>query len=91
MAKSSSKASGTKNVGAGAGDSLLQELFLDSIKDIYYAEKALVKALPKMKKAATSEQLAAAFTDHLEVTKNQVVRLEQVFEILEEKPKAKKM
>ena len=90
MAKSSSKASGTKNVGAGAGDSLLQELFLDSIKDIYYAEKALVKALPKMKKAATSEQLAAAFTDHLEVTKNQVVRLEQVFEILEEKPKAKK-
>ena len=90
MAKSSSKAAGTKNVGAGAGDSLLQELFLDSIKDIYYAEKALVKALPKMKKAATSEQLATAFTDHLEVTKNQVVRLEQVFEILEEKPKAKK-
>ena len=90
MAKSSSKAAEAKNAGAGAGDSLLQELFLDSIKDIYYAEKALVKALPKMKKAATSEQLAAAFTDHLEVTKNQVVRLEQVFEILEEKPKAKK-
>lgn len=90
MAKSSSKTAQARNVGAGAGDSLLQELFLDSIKDIYYAEKALVKALPKMKKAATSEQLAAAFTDHIEVTKNQVLRLEQVFQILEEKPKAKK-
>jgi ferritin-like metal-binding protein YciE len=90
MAKSSSKTAQAKNIGAGAGDSLLQELFLDSIKDIYYAEKALVKALPKMKKAATSEQLAAAFTEHIEVTKNQVARLEQVFEILEEKPRAKK-
>jgi ferritin-like metal-binding protein YciE len=83
MAKSSSKTAQAKNIGAGAGDSLLQELFLDSIKDIYYAEKALVKALPKMKKAA-------AFTEHIEVTKNQVARLEQVFEILEEKPRAKK-
>jgi ferritin-like metal-binding protein YciE len=90
MAKSSSKSIAAKNVGAGAGDSLLQELFLDSIKDIYYAEKAITKALPKMKKAATSEQLAAAFVDHLEMTKTQITRLEQVFELLEEKPKAKK-
>jgi len=90
MAKSSSKAQVAKNAGAGAGDSLLEELFLDSIKDIYYAEKALVKALPKMKKAASSEQLAAAFVDHLEVTKNQVARLEQVFEILGEKARGKK-
>jgi len=90
MAKSSTKAKTAKNVGAGAGDSLLQELFLDSIKDIYYAEKALVKALPKLKKAANSEQLAAAFTDHIDVTKNQVARLEQVFELLDEKPRAKK-
>ncbi len=79
-----------KNAGAGEGDSLLQELFLDSIKDIYYAEKALLKAMPKMKKAANSEQLASAFQDHIEVTKNQVVRLEQVFEELGEKPRAKK-
>lgn len=90
MAKSSSKAAQARNVGAGAGDSLLQELFLDSIKDIYYAEKAITKALPKMKKAATSEQLANAFVDHLEMTKAQIARLEQVFELLEEKPKAKK-
>lgn len=90
MAKTASKAKQPKNVGAGAGDSLLEELFLDSIKDIYYAEKAITKALPKMRKAATSEQLATAFTDHLEMTKLQITRLEQVFELLEEKPKAKK-
>ena len=90
MAKSSSKSKQPKNVGAGAGDSLLQELFLDSIKDIYYAEKALTKALPKLKKAATSEELIAAFEDHVLVTKNQVARLEQVFEALGQKPRAKK-
>lgn len=88
--KASSKSKQAKNAGAGAGDSLLQELFLDSIKDIYYAEKAIVKALPKMKKAASSEQLASAFEEHLEVTKGQVARLEQVFEAMEEKPRAKK-
>ncbi len=90
MAKTSTKKKAAQNAGAGAGDSLLQELFLDSVKDIYYAEKALVKALPKLKKAATSEALVAAIEDHIEVTKNQVVRLEQVFEQLEEKPRAKK-
>jgi ferritin-like metal-binding protein YciE len=90
MATKKSSAKMAKNAGAGEGDSLLQELFLDSIKDIYYAEKALLKAMPKMKKAANSEQLASAFQDHIEVTKNQVVRLEQVFEELGEKPRAKK-
>lgn len=90
MAKSSSKSVQARNAGAGAGDSLLQELFLDSIKDIYYAEKAITKALPKMKKSATSEQLVSAFADHLEMTKGQIGRLEQVFELLEEKPRAKK-
>ena len=90
MAKSASRSARPKNTGAGAGDSLLQELFLDSVKDIYYAEKAITKALPKMKKAATSTQLASAFVDHLEMTKAQITRLEQVFELLEEKPRAKK-
>jgi ferritin-like metal-binding protein YciE len=90
MAKSASKTKQAKNAGAGAGDSLLQELFLDSLKDIYYAEKAIAKALPKMKKAATSEELKAAFEEHLEVTKEQVTRLEQVFEILGEKARGKK-
>lgn len=90
MATKTSKSIKSKNTGAGAGNSLLQELFLDSIKDIYYAEKAIAKALPKMKKAATSEQLATAFQDHLEVTNGQVTRLEQVFEAMDEKARGKK-
>jgi ferritin-like metal-binding protein YciE len=91
MAKSTSKSKkNKKNVGAGAGDSLLQELFLDSLKDIYYAEKAIVKALPKMKRAATSEELKSAFDEHLQVTKDQVARLEQVFTVLDEKARGKK-
>jgi len=70
--------------------SALKELFIDEIKDIYWAEKHLTKALPKMKKAATSEELQDAFTTHLEQTQEHVVRLEKVFELLEEKAQAKK-
>lgn len=91
MAKTASKTKKEeKNAGAGAGDSLLQELFLDSLRDIYYAEKAITKALPKMKKAATSEELANAFEDHLQVTKEQVARLDQVFQSIGEKARGKK-
>jgi ferritin-like metal-binding protein YciE len=68
----------------------LEAFFKDEIKDIYWAEKHLVKTLPKMQKAATSEQLKAAFADHLAVTKGHVERLEQVFELLGQKPQAKK-
>ncbi len=68
----------------------LRELFVDSLKDIYWAEKALVKALPKMAKNATTESLVAAINDHLSVTEDQVTRLEQVFEIIGEKAVAKK-
>lgn len=68
----------------------LRELFEDSLKDIYWAEKALTKALPKMAKNATSENLKAALEDHLNVTKEQVSRLEQVFEIIGKKATAKK-
>lgn len=68
----------------------LRELFEDSLKDIYWAEKALTKALPKMAKNATSENLITAIEDHLSVTKEQVSRLEQVFEILGKKAQAKK-
>jgi ferritin-like metal-binding protein YciE len=71
-------------------DSMLEDFFKDELKDIYWAEKHLVKTLPKMEKAATSEQLKTAFADHLETTKEHVTRLEQVFEILGEKPVAKK-
>jgi ferritin-like metal-binding protein YciE len=68
----------------------LRELFVDSLKDIYWAEKALTKALPKMAKNATSENLVTAIEDHLAVTEEQVTRLEQVFEIVGEKAVAKK-
>ncbi len=68
----------------------LKDLFEDQMKDIYWAEKALTKALPKMAKNATSETLAAAITDHLAVTEEQIVRLERAFEILGKKAVAKK-
>lgn len=68
----------------------LMELFVDEIKDIYWAEKHLTKALPKMQKASTSEALANAFGEHLEVTQTHVERLEQVFELLGKKAQAKK-
>lgn len=70
--------------------SMLHDLFLDELRDIYWAEKHLVKALPKMEKAATSEELATAFADHLAVTQEQVTKLEQVFEMLGEKARGKK-
>jgi ferritin-like metal-binding protein YciE len=75
---------------AGEKDSMLEEFFTDEIKDIYWAEKHLIKTLPKMAKAATSPQLKEAFTNHLEETKEHVERLEQIFELLEEKAQAKK-
>jgi ferritin-like metal-binding protein YciE len=60
----------------------LKDLFEHELRDIYYAEKALVKALPKMAKGATSEKLKEGIEEHLEQTKGQVERLEQVFELL---------
>jgi len=66
------------------------EFFVDELKDIYWAEKHLVKALPKMKKAATSPELAAAFEKHTQETQTHIDTLEQVFALLEEKPAAKK-
>jgi ferritin-like metal-binding protein YciE len=81
--------SATKSEGSEK-DGMLEEFFKDEIKDIYWAEKHLVKTLPKMAKAATSPELKEAFTNHLEETKVHVERLEQVFELLEEKAQAKK-
>src|ERR1700739_3705112 len=68
----------------------LQEFFHDEIKDIYWAEKKLVQTLPKLAKAATSEELRNAFTNHLEETKEHVTRLEKVFSLMGEKAEAKK-
>ena len=69
----------TKSNGSTKG---LEDLFLDSLKDIYYAEKKITKALPKMAKAAESEELTAGFKRHLAETEVQVERLEQVFALL---------
>lgn len=66
------------------------EFFVDELKDIYWAEKHLVKALPKMKKAATSPELAAAFDKHTAETETHIATLEKAFEALDEKPAAKK-
>ena len=63
-------------------DKNLNDLFLDTLKDIYFAEKQILKALPKMAKAAQSEKLSAAFKKHHGETEGQVERLEQIFEIL---------
>lgn len=69
---------------------MLRELFIDELKDIYWAEKHLTKALPKMQKAATSPDLATAFAEHLQVTQNQIERVEQVFDLLDMPARAKK-
>ena len=71
-------------------DSLLEEFFHDGLKDIYWAEQHLVKTLPKMKKAASTQELQDAFEEHLQVTKTHVERLEQVFDLLGHKAQAKK-
>ncbi|MCO5129907.1 MAG: ferritin-like domain-containing protein [Xanthobacteraceae bacterium] len=63
-------------------DKDLNDLFLDTLKDIYFAEKHILKALPKMAKAAQSDKLRAAFEKHFDETEGQVERLEQIFELL---------
>ena len=69
--------------------SMLREALLEEVKDLYNAEKQLTKALPKLAKNATNPKLRDALTAHLRETENQVGRLEQVFRILDEKPKGK--
>lgn len=68
----------------------LETLFIDMLKDIYWAEKALTKALPKMAKASTTEELREGFEEHLTQTEEHIKRLEQVFELMGKKPEAKK-
>ena len=67
----------------------LDDLFHDTLKDIYFAEKKILAALPKMMKAAQSSELKAAFEKHRDETEGQVERLEQVFDIIEQKPQGK--
>ncbi len=76
--------------GAAHGNTQLEKLFIDSLKDLYWAEKALTKALPKMQKAATTEELKSAIEEHLGRTEEHVARLEEVFGLFDKKPEAKK-
>jgi ferritin-like metal-binding protein YciE len=69
---------------------VLEEFFMDMLKDIYWAEKHLTKALPKMKAAATTDQLQKAFGDHLKQTEQHVTRLEKAFELMGKRAQAKK-
>jgi ferritin-like metal-binding protein YciE len=69
---------------------MLQNLFVDHLKDIYWAEKAATKAMPRMRRAATTPELQQAFDQHMQVTTQQIARLEQVFELLGKKAQGKK-
>jgi ferritin-like metal-binding protein YciE len=79
---------GTKTKGNMKLDTL-QKLFLNELRDLYHAEGQLLKALPKMAKGASSEDLKKAFEDHLKETEGQIERLEEVFELLGETPRGK--
>jgi ferritin-like metal-binding protein YciE len=68
----------------------LKKLYVDELKDLFSAENQLLKALPKMAQAASSDELRSGFKEHLEQTKSHVQRLEQIFESLDESPKGKK-
>jgi ferritin-like metal-binding protein YciE len=85
-----SKMNSEKNGNGALDESKLMKLFEDELKDIYWAEKALTKAIPKMVKNATSEELIDGLESHLEETINQVKRVEDVFDILGKKAVAKK-
>lgn len=80
----------TKGKKEKMSDSEFHDFFVDQLKDIYWAEKHLVKALPKLKKASTSTELADAFEKHTVETKRQIETLEKVFDLLDEKAVAKK-
>ncbi|MBL7697971.1 MAG: ferritin-like domain-containing protein [Chitinophagaceae bacterium] len=93
--RTNSTSRATSRSGSGAsqsssGNTMLEKFFYDSLKDIYWAEKHLTKALPKLSKAATSEELVNALDEHLEVTEGHIERLEQVFELLGKKAQGKK-
>jgi ferritin-like metal-binding protein YciE len=92
-ASSKTKTSPNRSNGSGGGSAHREDLtkvFEDTLKDIYWAEKHLTKALPKMSKAAYDENLRAAFNEHLQQTEEQVERLDQVFEQLGKKAIGKK-
>ena len=89
--ESNGSSNGTKDAGLqNKKTSLLEKFFVDQLKDMYYAEQHLVKAIPEMQKAATSEELEDAFENHLKQTERHVKRLEKVFQLLGQKVEGKK-
>ncbi len=88
--RTASKSKKQTFAGTGAGNSQLEKFFVDSLKDIYWAEKHLVKALAKMQKAATTDELKSSIEEHRAQTEEHVARVEQVFELMGKKPQAKK-
>lgn len=88
--KSASSSKSSSNAQQQGGNEMLEKFFYEALKDIYWAEKHLTKALPKMAKNATSEELVSAFEEHLEQTQGHIERLEQVFELIGKKAQAKK-
>ncbi|MBA3663853.1 MAG: ferritin-like domain-containing protein [Bacteroidetes bacterium] len=90
MKTSGKKSTKSEAMEYGMEESTLMKLFENELKDIYWAEKALVKAIPKMIKKATSDELIEALETHLEETENQVKKVERVFESINKKPVAKK-
>ena len=88
--KGNSKRTQSESSQGGMQSSQLMKLFETELKDIYWAEKALTKALPKMMKNASSEELYDMIENHLAETEEQITRLEEVFEVLGKKPVAKK-
>jgi ferritin-like metal-binding protein YciE len=89
-ATSTRRRSSTNAMNQDMPNSQFHELFMNELKDIYWAEKNLFKALGKMKKAATAEELSSAIDEHQQVTQTHIDRLEQVFELMGQAPKAKK-
>ncbi len=90
MASTKTPASNKTREEQGNDNTQLKKLFIDSLKDLYWAEKHLTSALPKMHKSATTEIVKTAITDHLAQTEEHITRLEEVFAILGETPQAKK-
>lgn len=88
--KAATKAEKEPETTSIAEESALNELFIDELKDIYWAEKHLTKALAKLAKKATTDELRGAIELHIEQTENQITRLDQVFESIGEKAAAKK-
>ena len=84
------KKKGGSQQGANESPSFLQKFFIDQLKDMYYAEQELLKAMPELKNAATTEELEDAIEGHMKQTQRHVKRLEKVFQMIDQKPEGKK-